>query len=337
MLRHIARGLSIIVLLVLVATLVAGCDGGGDEPPAPTTVPTDDPRAGFPVTLTSSDGRELTLERRPERMVVLSPGHVETLFAIGAGGQIVAVDQNTDYPPQAAQIELKLSGLDPSVEQIVALDPDLIILSYAPEGFVEQLTDLGARVFYDDINTEITTVEGVFESIQELGLATGHADEADALVVQLQQRLDAVEQAVAGVTEGPRYYHELDEQLFSIGADTFAGDLYTKLKAENIADPALGPYPALNQEAIIAGNPEVIVLTDAEFGQTPEVVAQRPGWNAIDAVINDRVYAIDPDIVSRPGPRVIDALEELASLLYPDLFATPEARAPCSVCYAVSR
>ncbi|MCH7811620.1 MAG: ABC transporter substrate-binding protein [Chloroflexi bacterium] len=316
-----------VVAIIGLLIFFAACNGDGESPTSTQTLD------GFPVTLQGADGRQITLDGPPQRMVVLSPGHVEILFAIGAGDQVVAVEQNTDFPPEAAAVEPKLSGFEPSTEAVAELNPDLVILSFAPEGFVEQLAGLGITVFLDDIDTRITTVEGVFDSILELGRATGHAAEATELVRDLRERVAAVEEAVAGVAEGPRVYHELDDTLFTISPGTFTGDLYAKLHAENIVGAGEGLFPQLSPEAVIDRDPEVIILADAAFGQTPDVVAARPGWDVIDAVENNRVFAIDPNLVSRPGPRIVDGLEALARLLYPELFPE-EGRVPCSACFA---
>lgn len=326
-----------VLWLLLVAVLALGwaaCDDDeeavGPEPTATVAI-----SGEFPVTLERSDGKELTIESPPQRMVVLSPGHVESLFAIGAGGQVVAVDQNSDFPPEAAAVENRLSGFEPSVEAIAGLEPDLVIVTFDPNGFVAALDNLGIPVFYDDMTSEITSIEGVLESIEELGRATGHLDQAQELVADLRERIDAVVEKVEEVEMGPRIYHELDETFFTESPDSFGGDLYKKLKAQNIIRADEGPPFQLTQEAILQRNPQVIILADAEFGQTPEVVAARPGWNVIDAVANNRVYAVDPDIVSRPGPRIVDALEALARLLYPELFPAEEGYR-CLVCSAVS-
>lgn len=327
-----ARYISFIFMIGVLLALAAACDGS-DGNGEPTVTP--DTSAQFPITLERSDGESLVLESPPQRMVVLSPGHVEILFAIGAGDQVVAVDLNSNFPPEAAAIEPQLSGFEPSVEAIVDVDPDLVIVSFNADSIVETLDGLGIPVFFDDIDTEITSIEGVFASIEELGRATGHTAEAGSLVAQLEERVDAVVQAVADVESGPRIYHELDtfEGFNSASPMSFVGDLYDKLKAQNIVRPDEGPFPTLSAEAIIERNPAVILLADAGFGQTPDVVSARPGWDTIDAIANGRVHAVNPDIYSRPGPRIVDALEELAGLLYPELFPDEEA-IRCWACYA---
>ncbi len=314
--------LFVVLAAVLLAVTLAACGDDGGSPTISVLTPISAAGDGFPTTLRGADGEDLTIESQPQRMVVLSPGHVEILFAIGAGDQVIAVEQNVDFPPEAAALEPKISGLDPSVEAIADLAPDLVIIAFAPEGFIDLMDTLGIPVFHDDIDTKITTIDEVFDSIKELGRATGHREEAQALIKELRDRVRDVVKELRGEDDGLTIYHELDATggFFSISPDSFVGDLYITLKAENIVGADDGPFPSLTQEAIIERNPGVIVLADAAFGETPEVVSARPGWNTIDAVINGRVYAIDPNIVSRPGPRIVDALEELARLLYPDIF-----------------
>jgi iron complex transport system substrate-binding protein len=317
------RLIRITVLLLALSGLIAACDDNGDgneNGDGPTA--TAGVSGEFPVTIESSNGESVTLDVQPQRIVSLSAGHTESLFAIGAGGQVVAVDNFSDFPAEAAAVEVKLDSFEPSAEAIANLDPDLVVLADAPEGFLDQLETLGVPAWLDELNSS-TAVEDIFTSIETLGMATGHVDEAEAVVEDLQERTDTVVETVdEEAPDGPSVYHELDETLFAIGAESFTGDLYIKLDASNILD--VGASSQLTQEAIITANPEVIILADAEFGQTPEVVAARPGWNAIAAVMNGRVYAIDEDIVSRPGPRIVDGLEELSTLIYPEIFPPEE-------------
>jgi iron complex transport system substrate-binding protein len=132
--------------------------------------------------------------------------------------------------------------------------------------------------------------------------------------------MDEVEEAVAGIELGPRVFHELDTMYFTVSPDSFIGDFYNVLKAENIAADATDAYPQLSAEVIIERDPEVIVLADEAAGVTSDAVKERPGWDQISAVKDDRICAIDPDLVSQPGSRIADALEALASCLYPDEF-----------------
>jgi iron complex transport system substrate-binding protein len=160
----------------------------------------------------------------------------------------------------------------------------------------------------------------VLDRIRLLGQATGHLQEADDLVATMQQGIDDVQEQLGDLEQGPRFFHEVDNQLYTVAPASFAGNLYTILKAQNIAAGTDQAFPQLSQEAIIEANPEVIILGDAAGGETAETVKARPGWGSISAVVNNRIYVIDPDIVSRPGPRLVDALGTLAQALYPERF-----------------
>jgi iron complex transport system substrate-binding protein len=177
-------------------------------------------------------------------------------------------------------------------------------------------------VLFIDINTDVTRIEQVLGQITIYGRITGTTAAANPLVASLSERVQAVRDRARLATEGRealKVYHELDSTFFSAAEQSFIGDLYGILRADNIAGDGGGsPYPQLTQERIIADNPDVIVLADEEFGVTVDSVKGRPGWNAINAVSNGRIYGIDPDIMSRPGPRIVDALEQLADLFYPE-------------------
>jgi iron complex transport system substrate-binding protein len=299
-------------LLLALALALAACGDGGEE----TTPQATQPSAAFPVTIQRSDGREISIDKAPGRIASLSPGATEILFAIGAGESVIASDNMSDYPAEAKET-IKLDAFQPSTEAIVGVDADLIIVANNQDNVVEALDGLGEAVLYLTVPDNI---EGVLEQIRLFGRVTGHEGEAEELASALETRIEAVEAKLADVDQGPRIYHELDNTLFTAAPDSFVGDLYNLLKAQNIAAGADNPYPQLTQEVIIERDPEVIILADEAYGETPETVKSRPGWDVISAVKNDRVQGIDPDAVSRPGPRVVDALEELARILYPDRF-----------------
>ncbi len=306
------------LVVPLVALLALACNGDDSGPAAtPTavqeTVATPSP-AVFPVTVTDSNGKQLVLESAPESIVALAPSFVEILFGVGAGDAIVAVDENSDFPPEAAA-KTKLSGFEPSVEGIAALEPDLVIIFFDPGGLQEALEGLGIPVL---LLASPQSVEGVFDQILLLGEATGHTDDAMQLADAMREDVDAITEKLAEVQEGPRVFHEIGPELYTASDEDYVGDLYTILKAQNIATGS-GPFPQLTEEAVIAADPEVIILADIP-AVTPEEVKARPGWDSISAVQNDRVFAVDPDLVSRQGPRLVDGLEELARLLYPERF-----------------
>lgn len=296
-------------------------DGGFDDDPTPIAgVST---AAVFPLSIERSDGETLTLAQPPAKIVSLSPGATEILYAIGAESALTAVDNNADYPPAAANFATKVDAFEPNVESIIALAPDLVIVASDIGGLVDALDRADVPVLYIDLDTDVKTIDSVFGQIGLMGRITGREQEALDLIAGLTARVKAIEAKLTGLpnTRGPRLYHELDSTFYSISEDTFIGNVYRTLKARNIAGDGGGvAYPQLTQEKIIADNPEVIVLADEEFGVTIDSVKARPGWSAISAVQNDRIYAVDPDIISRPGPRIVDALEQLAAQLYPNTF-----------------
>ena len=308
-------GAALVALLALAALACNGDDSGPAATPTAVQEAVAAPSpAVFPVTVTDSNGKQLVFDSPPESIVALAPSFVEVLFAIAAGDAVVAVDENTDFPPEAAA-KTKLSGYQPSVEGIAALEPDLVIIFFDPGGLEEALEGLGIPVLF---LVSPQSVEGVFDQMRLLGQVTGHADDAEQLIDGMRESIDAITAKLADVQEGPRVFHEIGPELYTASDEDFVGDLYTILKAQNIAAGA-GLFPQLTEEAVIAADPEVIILADMP-AVTPEEVKARPGWDSLSAVQNDRVFAVDPDLVSRQGPRLVDGLEELARLLYPDRF-----------------
>lgn len=312
----------LLALLAVIALAFAACGGGGDGAPATTpTAPAaqDTPAAtaaAFPVTITDDQGNTLTLDAAPRRIVALQPSFVEVLYAIGAGDTIVAADENTDYPPEAADIP-RISGFQPSVEGIASYQPDLVLLSYDPGGLVDALRQLDISLLFLD---SPSTIDGTYAQIETIGKASGHAAEAAGLVAAMKADIaDIIAKLPAGA-QGPRIFHEVDNTYYTAGPGSFIDDLYAALGARNIAASTGEPYPQMSSEAIIQADPEVIILADEFAGESPQTVAARPGWDQTSAVKNGRVHLVDPNIISRPGPRIVDALETLAKLLYPEKF-----------------
>ena len=280
----------------------------------------DDEAEGFPVTVTRTDNVELTIEERPERIVSLSPGATETFFEVGAGDQLVAVDMFSDYPPEAAALA-QLDAYQPDPEAIVDLEPDLVFVVFDADGIVSVLDDLDVDVLFLDAPS---SVDGMMEQIRTLGAVTGNPVQADETATALEERVEAVTTQVPDRDEPLRVYHELDETFFTVSPESFVGDVYNLLGVDNIADGAMGAYPQLSEEVILDENPDLIVVPThgQPDGERADEVRQRTGWDVIHAVSNDRIYEIDGDIISRPGPRIVDALEHLAEMFYPEEFVS---------------
>jgi iron complex transport system substrate-binding protein len=331
------KGRVIWVLAALVASLgvlavACGDDeggGGGDASPTVTTSPavrpleafdcakeypgTEPDASNFPLRLADDGGRQVDFAAPPSKIVSLSAAAVEVLYAIGAGGELVAGDLYSDCPAAASELE-HLDSFTPSVEAITALEPDLVILGFPANELQDALAGVGVASFLVEPPADVS---GVLDQMDLLGQVTGHPKEAGDYVAGMNARIDEI---VAGLPEAepPTVFHEVDNTLYSAGPGSFVGDLYEILDAQNIAEDTGEPFPQMSNEAVIAAAPEVIILADEEAGESAETVSARPGWDAIPAVQNGRIHAVDPDIVSRPGPRLIVALEVLAGLLYPE-------------------
>jgi iron complex transport system substrate-binding protein len=275
------------------------------------------PDAGsFPVEVTDSVDNAVTLEQPPQRIVSLSAGHTEILYAIGAGDQVTAVDNTSDCPSAANELP-KVDAFVPSVEQIAGLEPDLVVIFFDPGDLQASLQAIDIPV----LNLAAPeSVQGVYDQMALLGKATGHADDAATLVSAMESAVQDVQSRLEDEPEAPTVFHEVGKTYYSAGSGTFIGDLYGMLGADNVADVTGEAYPQMSAEAIIQADPDVIVLADEDAGESPETVKARPGWGSVSAVKNDRIYVIDPDIVSRPGPRLVEALRTLAGYLYPELF-----------------
>ena len=249
----------------------------------------------------------------PHRIVSLSPTATESLFAIGAGKQVIAVDDQSDYPADAPRT--KLSGFTPNVEAIASYKPDLVVIAFDPGGLAASLRKLNIRVLSQPA---VSTLQQAYGQILELGGVTGHAANAKAVVAGMKQRIAKI---LAKAPHDPTLsvYHELEPDLYSATSKTFIGRIYALFGLKNIADAADSTgsgYPQLSDEYIIGANPSVIVLADVRCcGQTQKTVAARPGWSTIAAVRNHAIVRIDDSIASRWGPRIVNFIRAIASAL----------------------
>lgn len=292
--------------------LLAGCGGSSaTETAAPAASP-EAASTGFPVTVDSATG-PLTLEERPERIVSLSPTATESLFAVGAGEQVVAVDDQSDFPADAPVTDL--SGFTPNAEAVAGYRPDLVVVSDDLGGIVDALTTLEIPVLMQPV---VTSVEQAWEQMEALGTATGHADEAGELVEGLQERFAAAVDSVPAQAQGLSVYHELDASLYTATSGTFVGSVESALGLVNVADGVVpgNDYPQLSAEYLVKAGPEVVVLADTTCcGESAETFAARPGFAALPAVVEGRVVEVEDAIASRWGPRLVEFAEQLSAAL----------------------
>ncbi len=287
-------------VMAVFALFVSAASGGA----APTS---------FPVTIVTAGGK-VTIAEKPRRIVSLSPTATESLFAIGAGAQVIAVDDQSDYPKSAPRTSL--SGFTPNVEAIAAYRPDLVIIAYDPKGLSGALQRLGIKVIHHD---GARTFKGAYQQIRQLGLVTGHEADAMRLIGRMKTRIDRIVRTARLHAGNVSVYHELTPDLYSATSKTFVGKVYAALGLRNIADAADAAgtgYPQLSAEYVVSASPDVIVLADTVCcGQKPSTVAARPGWDGISAVRTGSIVRIDDSIASRWGPRLVNFFRAMASAL----------------------
>ena len=287
----------------VITLALAGCaDDSAEEPGGETTN-----AAAYPVTVGS-----LTLDKRPEKIVSLSPAVTEMLFAIGAGSQVTAVDDNSNYPPEAPKTDL--SGFQPNAEAIAAKSPDLVVLSNDTNKVVDQLATLKIPVY---LASSAITLDDSYKQITDLGALTGHPDEAADTVRRMKDDIAKLVKDVPQRAEKLTYYYELDPTLHTVTSKTFIGALFSLAGLENVADPSdadgkKGGYPQLSVEGLVRSNPDLIFLADTKCcQQSLETVKARTGWANITAVKSGQVIQLDDDIASRWGPRVVDLVRAI--------------------------
>ena len=249
------------------------------------------------------------------RVVSLSPTHTEVLFAIGAGDLVVAVDDYSNYPPEAGAVASDLSGYEPNVEAIAEYDPDLVVIGGDFTGLTDQLAAIDIAVWSGEAPT---TLEGALAQIVELGEQVGRADAAQELADAMQAEIDAAVASVPAEAAGLTYYHELDDTFYSVSSTSFVGSVYALFGLENITERGgvEGDYPQLSAEFIVESDPDLIFLACTVYcTTTPESVAARPGWENLSAVTNARVVPLNDDIVSRWGPRLVEFVQTIAAAL----------------------
>ena len=300
MLRRRALG-----LLAGLAFGLAACSNGGTGSATTSGTPT---TAAYPVTVGT-----LTLAQQPTKIVSLGPAATEMLFAINAGPQVVAVDDQSNYPAGVPKTDL--SAFKPSAEAIAAKNPDLVVLTNDSDKIVDQLTALKIPVF---LTPAAKTIDDTYTELADLGKLTGHTDDAAKVVTDMKTQLDAVVKTVTARSKPLTYFYELSPDLYSATSKTFIGSIFTLFGLQNVADAADADgkafgYPQLSSEALVKANPDLIFLADSKCcQQSADTVKARPGFAGITAVGKGQVVALDDDIASRWGPRVVELAKTIA-------------------------
>ena len=298
--------------------VASSCGAAVTPTPAPTQQPSASvAAAAYPATVTDFQNRPVTVPRRPERIVSIGPSITEFLFALGAGPRVVGVDDFSDEPAGAKQLE-KVGGIKVNLEKVVSLKPDLVLSVKFSDGTVERLAGAGLLVLVVDPQT----IGDVARTAILVGRAVG--SDGETLARDIQKRVDDARSKTSSAANKPRVYHEIDAsdptKIFTVGPGSYIHDLIEIAGGQNIAARATTAYPQLSAEEILRGDPEIIVLAAADYSARPDQVAARSGWAQISAVKNDRIVSIAPNLINRPGPRVGEAAEAYGRLVHPELF-----------------
>ena len=275
-----------------------------------------------PAVVTDDLGNELVLDEPAQAIISLSPNMTEILYGVGAGDRLIGRDSNSMYP-EAALEAADLGGMWDGipVEDILALEPDLILAGeiYSAEAIAE-LRDLGLTVYWQANPDDF---EGLYENIRDIAVLTGTEDVAEELIESLTARVAALDEKLDVVDESPLVFYELDASEpanpWTTGAGTFISYVINKAKGSNLGDSLEGEWVQISSEELVAQDPDVILLSDALYGESPESVAERAGWGELKAVVEGEVYPFDPFILSDPGPRLVDGFEQLAAILHPEI------------------
>jgi iron complex transport system substrate-binding protein len=314
------------VLAACALTALAACGSSGSQPPAQSSSPAPGARgsatspaapaaAQFPLTI-SAPGGPVTIKAQPARIVSLSPTATEDLFAVGAGQQVVAVDLSSNYPPGVPKTSL--NGVTPNLEAVAGYNPSLVVTDQDANGLVAGMKKLGVPVL---VEPAAASIDGAYAQITQIGQATGHLAGARDVVAGMRASI-AADLAKAGTAHSNlSYFWEVSANpYYSATSTTFAGSIAAMFGLKNIADAAAkaadGGYPQLTPEYILSAKPQIIFLTDnqpTDGGQTPAIVAGRPGWQAIPAVKNHEVIAMNDDVAARWGPRLPLLVAEIAA------------------------
>jgi len=312
-----------ILVTFLISLLLVACSYSRAIGVLATSSPVENSKEAS-ITITDDLGRAITLENPAKRVVSLAPSNTEILYAIGAGPQVIGRDTFSDYPDETQKVSDIGGGFgELNLEAILALDPDLVLAAnLTPPEQIEALENIGLTVFSIANPSDF---DELYENLDIVARLTGHEGEALSLIAELKSRIAVVEEKIVRVENRRMVFYELDgseaDAPWTAGQNTFISTLINMAGGTNLGDRISNDWIQISAEELIAVDPEVIILGDYTWGGVlPEDVAARPGWGEITAVVNGDVHIFDDNLVSRPGPRLVDGLEAMAALLHPELF-----------------
>ena len=308
--RKVTRVVAGLAIAAAMAFALTGCGAKAASTPAPVTAV----KAGFPVTITDDASRTVTIEAEPKRIVSLAPANTEIVYSLGIFDRMVGVTTWDDYPPQVKDVAKIGDFTTPNLEAIAAAKPDVILLTGGVQADVlSKLEGLGAKVVVIDPQD----LDGVYSAIGAVAKITGTTAKGEEVVAGMKSDLDGITAKLAGVAPTRAFIEIGWSPLFTAGPGTLLNDLVVKAGGENVVTEK--GYVGYSVEQLVKDQPDVYLGTLSSIG-TAATLAKRPGYSAISAIKAGRVFSLTDDLVSRPGPRVVDGVLEIAKALHPDLF-----------------
>ncbi len=278
-------------------------------------------QAAFPLTLKDALDNEVVIEEEPKSIISLIPSNTEIIYELGLGDKVVGLTTNDTYPEETAEVE-KVGDFNVDIEKVIALNPDLVLAhessAASSEAGFQQMRDAGITVF---IVSDAVNFEDVYDTIGIIGQLTGTTEEAEALTADMKAKIDEIKEKAAKVTEKKKVYIEISPapDIYSVGKNTFMDVMLQTINAENATGDLEG-WPSIDQESILERNPDVIIATYNYIEDPVGQLMAREGWADVSAIKNKQVVDVNPDLVNRPGPRVVEGVEELAKAVYPEVF-----------------
>ena len=317
------------VIMVVLAACAPAAAPEPTNPPAaeptdipPTAAPTEEP-VPAPILATDDLGTELILAEPAQKIISISPSLTEILFSVGAGDRLIGRDSNSMYPEEAvAAVDLGGMWEGIPVEDILAMEPDLILAGEIfAEDAIQELRDLGLTIYWQKNPADF---EGLYGNIRDIAVLTGTENVAEEVINSLTDRVSELDDKLSSVDDIPLVFYELDASdpanPYTPGGGTFISFIISRAKGLNLGDSLEGSWVQVSSEELLAQNPDIILLADALYGITPEMVAERAGWSEIKAVVDNEIYPFDPFILSVPGPRLVDGFEQVAEIMHPEVF-----------------
>ncbi len=310
--RRAAAALALLLGAALLATALAGCGSTAAEKPTRATTGS---TPAFPVTITDDSSRTVTVKAEPQRIVSLAPANTEIAFALGLGDKVVGVTTYDDYPAEVTSIAKVGDFSSPNIEAIAAAKPDLVLATAGVQAdMVTKLEELGATVVVIDPQN----IAGLYTDIERVGSVTGATAPAERLVAGMKSDVEAVRTAVAGAAPATAFVEIGQNPLFTVGTGTLIDELLVLAGGKNVVSQP--GYVAYSAEQLIAADPQVYLATKGSMSD-PNALKSRAGFDKLSAVKTGRVIILDDNLVSRPGPRVVEGLRQIAEGLHPDAFA----------------